>query len=363
MAPRMRFASYRASSTRDPRRARRLLRGAARLGSPRRRGRLGGAARSGDGDRSGHTLAFHEDVEYVPPVWPSVLASSRWSPTSRSRPTTSSAPSPTRWRVAPVLADFQPQADVRVMLDPDGHPFCLFPGPARDELSRPDAVDDRVVEELDHPLLPLGGGHLDPVGVAGALDHPHLDVAVGDPQRCTRRRPARPPPRTRRSAGRVAVRRRRPPPPGSPGAVHRSAGRSARTGDVDPALHAAAPPVHVGQPGLVAPRPRVAPSATTAAMRASAPMRRSPPRRPSTCRPRRSAPGRHRAAARGTRRRRRCRARRTNRSPSRARRSRRAHTRRSAAPRTRAGPAPTAWSSTLADVDAPRRAAGPRPRR
>jgi hypothetical protein len=23
-------------------------------------------------------------------------------------------------------AEFQPQADVRVMLDPDGHPFCLF---------------------------------------------------------------------------------------------------------------------------------------------------------------------------------------------------------------------------------------------
>lgn len=24
------------------------------------------------------------------------------------------------------LADFQPQRDVRVMLDPDGHPFCLY---------------------------------------------------------------------------------------------------------------------------------------------------------------------------------------------------------------------------------------------
>ena len=26
-----------------------------------------------------------------------------------------------------VLADFQPQPDVRVYLDPAGHPFCLFP--------------------------------------------------------------------------------------------------------------------------------------------------------------------------------------------------------------------------------------------
>lgn len=25
------------------------------------------------------------------------------------------------------LADHQPQDDVRVMIDPDGHPFCLFP--------------------------------------------------------------------------------------------------------------------------------------------------------------------------------------------------------------------------------------------
>jgi Glyoxalase-like domain len=25
-----------------------------------------------------------------------------------------------------VLADFQPQDDVRVMLDPAGHPFCLW---------------------------------------------------------------------------------------------------------------------------------------------------------------------------------------------------------------------------------------------
>lgn len=34
-----------------------------------------------------------------------------------------------RWAqdVGAVLADHQPQDDVRVMLDPEGHPFCLFP--------------------------------------------------------------------------------------------------------------------------------------------------------------------------------------------------------------------------------------------
>ena len=31
------------------------------------------------------------------------------------------------------LADHEPQDDVRVMIDPDGHPFCLFP----DDTSRP----------------------------------------------------------------------------------------------------------------------------------------------------------------------------------------------------------------------------------
>ena len=34
-----------------------------------------------------------------------------------------------RWAVdqGAAVADHQPQADVTVMLDPDGHPFCLFP--------------------------------------------------------------------------------------------------------------------------------------------------------------------------------------------------------------------------------------------
>ena len=33
-----------------------------------------------------------------------------------------------RWAIGAgaVLAEFQPQPDVRVMVDPAGHPFCLF---------------------------------------------------------------------------------------------------------------------------------------------------------------------------------------------------------------------------------------------
>jgi hypothetical protein len=30
------------------------------------------------------------------------------------------------WSCGATLADYQPQDDVRVHLDPDGHPFCLY---------------------------------------------------------------------------------------------------------------------------------------------------------------------------------------------------------------------------------------------
>ncbi|MBK3648021.1 hypothetical protein JHN46_46475, partial [Streptomyces sp. MBT33] len=43
------------------------------------------------------------------------------------------------------LADFQPQDDVRVLLDPTGHPFCVFARPAANQTSR-----------CGQPLLPTG---------------------------------------------------------------------------------------------------------------------------------------------------------------------------------------------------------------
>jgi hypothetical protein len=36
------------------------------------------------------------------------------------------------------VAGHQPQPDVRVMLDPDGHPFCLFRGGPRSEFDQAD---------------------------------------------------------------------------------------------------------------------------------------------------------------------------------------------------------------------------------
>ncbi len=77
---------------------------------------------------SGVTLAFEYDADYVPPVWPSepgkqqimghvdvavedLEAAEAWAVSMGARP-----------------ANYQPQEQVRVMLDPAGHPFCLFPG-------------------------------------------------------------------------------------------------------------------------------------------------------------------------------------------------------------------------------------------
>lgn len=76
----------------------------------------------------GTGLSFQSEPNFVPPVWPSVPgeqimmmhldiavddldAGVEWALGAGAR-----------------LADFQPQDDVRVMLDPVGHPFCLFLG-------------------------------------------------------------------------------------------------------------------------------------------------------------------------------------------------------------------------------------------
>jgi hypothetical protein len=37
-----------------------------------------------------------------------------------------------------MVAQIQPQEDVRVMLDPDGHPFCLFVSGPRGEFDTSD---------------------------------------------------------------------------------------------------------------------------------------------------------------------------------------------------------------------------------
>ncbi len=83
----------------------------------------------GDDDRTGHALGFHEDVAYEPPVWPSRVGEQLMI--AHMEIATTDVESAVAHAIAcgARLAEVQPQDDVRVMLDPDGHPFCLFHWP------------------------------------------------------------------------------------------------------------------------------------------------------------------------------------------------------------------------------------------
>ena len=55
-----------------------------------------------------------------------VPATRRCSCTSTCRSPTSRASVEDAVALGATLAEFQPQEDVRVLLDPAGHPFCLY---------------------------------------------------------------------------------------------------------------------------------------------------------------------------------------------------------------------------------------------
>ena len=75
---------------------------------------------------TGTGLSFQLEEDYTPPVWPAgpndqqmqmhldIWVEDLAAGVARAR------------QLGAELADYQPQADVRVMLDPAGHPFCLF---------------------------------------------------------------------------------------------------------------------------------------------------------------------------------------------------------------------------------------------
>jgi len=74
----------------------------------------------------GYNLSFQTEPNYVRPVWPS----------EPGKPITMlhldlevddlDAAVAYAVEVGAELAEFQPQQDVRVLLDPAGHPFCLY---------------------------------------------------------------------------------------------------------------------------------------------------------------------------------------------------------------------------------------------
>ncbi|HZA04006.1 MAG TPA: VOC family protein [Propionibacteriaceae bacterium] len=77
-------------------------------------------------DGSGLTLNFEYERNFEPPTWPSTPAGQ--NPTQHLDIEVDDLESSVSWAIGQgaTLAPFQPQDDVRVMFDLDGHPFCLF---------------------------------------------------------------------------------------------------------------------------------------------------------------------------------------------------------------------------------------------
>ena len=74
----------------------------------------------------GAALSFQTDPGYVPPVWPAAPGDPQMSIHLDIRVDDLEAAGAHAVAAGAVLADHQPQADVRVYLDPAGRPFCLF---------------------------------------------------------------------------------------------------------------------------------------------------------------------------------------------------------------------------------------------
>jgi catechol 2,3-dioxygenase-like lactoylglutathione lyase family enzyme len=77
---------------------------------------------------TGVSLNFEFEAEYVPPVWPSAAGEQQIM--THVDIAVEDLEEAVAWAIdaGAALAEAQPQKDVRVMLDPAGHPFCLFPG-------------------------------------------------------------------------------------------------------------------------------------------------------------------------------------------------------------------------------------------
>jgi catechol 2,3-dioxygenase-like lactoylglutathione lyase family enzyme len=78
---------------------------------------------------AGTGLSFQFEPDFVSPVWPPAPGAQQMM--AHLDIAVEDLDAGVAWArdAGARLADFQPQEHVRVMLDPAGHPFCLFPGP------------------------------------------------------------------------------------------------------------------------------------------------------------------------------------------------------------------------------------------
>jgi len=86
----------------------------------------GGAQIQPPAGEEGPTLNFEYEAKFTRPTWPA--ADGAQNATQHLDIAVGNLDETVRWALAAgaILADVQPQEDVRVMLDPAGHPFCLF---------------------------------------------------------------------------------------------------------------------------------------------------------------------------------------------------------------------------------------------
>ena len=82
------------------------------------------------GRAGSHRIAFHEDVAHAEPVWPSEAGRQQMQMHLELATDDLDAAVAHALACGATEAADQPQDLVRVMLDPDGHPFCLYLSPA-----------------------------------------------------------------------------------------------------------------------------------------------------------------------------------------------------------------------------------------
>lgn len=85
--------------------------------------------RDGDGRDTFSNLAFQLEEIYERPVWPNAIGQQQMQFHLDVGVRDVEAAVDDALKLGAELADVQPQDDVRVLLDPDGHPFCLYLDP------------------------------------------------------------------------------------------------------------------------------------------------------------------------------------------------------------------------------------------
>src|SRR4051794_22666040 len=73
----------------------------------------------------GPNLSFQTEKVYVRPVWPARPGDQQMAVHLDVQVEDLEVAGEHARKAGATMADFQPQDDVRVWLDPDGHPFCL----------------------------------------------------------------------------------------------------------------------------------------------------------------------------------------------------------------------------------------------